>query len=200
MNKVVILLFLLCSFASRAQSPVAAFIGLDGGILFPSPAGFKDIYPGDILSPGVSAGVGYDWIYAVGRYRKFSAGGTPVLENITSNTASASWEQAGFQAGLRFVKRNTVDFHFDVLYYSTYAKEEILLNDPDFTLLDRTNRLRATGFSLGAGIDKKIVTFLSANLQAELATARTGNKNGISGKGINLGYFFIGIGLSAKIL
>ena len=200
MKKLVILFFCFSAFYSKGQSNLGAFVGLEGGIYFPSPSGYKEVYPNDVLSYGISGGVGSDWLYVVGKYRRFNTEGTPILGNISAPDADASWNQSATAVGLRFLKKKTnTNFHFDVLYHTTRAKEEIRLNDPDFTLLDRVNRMNASGVALGAGLEKKIVGMLSLTANAELASARTKNKNGVAGKNINLGYFFIGLGLSAKL-
>ncbi len=200
MKKLVILIFYLLSFYSQAQSNFDAFAGLEGGIYFPSPSGYKDVYPTDVLSYGIAGGVGADWLYVVAKYRRFAADGTPILGNISTTDATANWNQSATVAGLRFLKKKeSANFYFDALYCTTRAREEIRLNDPDFTLLDRVNRLNASGVALGAGFEKKIAGILSLTANAELASARTKNKNGVAGKNINLGYFFIGLGLTAKI-
>lgn len=200
MKKLAVLFFCFSSFYSWGQSNLGAFVGIEGGIYFPSPYRYKEVYPNDVLSYGISGGIGSDWLYVVAKYRRFNTEGTPILGNISAPDANASWSQSATAVGLRFLKKKTnADFHFDVLYCTTRAKEEIRLNDPDFTQLDQDNRMNASGVALGAGLEKKIVGILSLTANAELASARTKNKNGVAGKNINLGYFFIGLGLSAKI-
>lgn len=200
-----ILLVLLCLFLSgqlKAQFGFGVFAGAHGGLYRTAVPNYDNIYKDDIIPVGFHAGVGYDWFYVVGKYRSFQAEGTPDFQgpNIVSSNLTAEWKQTMKFVGVRIYNyRNFFNPFLEVGYCMIATNEVIDVGNPSYDNLDQNNQIDASGLGVTAGLEKKIIDYLSVNVQLEwtAATYKEGN-NGLAGDEPPMGGVFLGVGLNAR--
>jgi len=203
MKKYLLILSLsLISTLSFGQYGVGVFAGAHGGLYSPHLPNYHQIYKTDIIPVGFQAGVGYDWFYAVGKFRSFSATGEPeTFFSFPANAMQAEIEQSMSYFGVRLYDiRDYINFYAEVGYCIIQTDEMITTDNPTYQSLEQSSSFKSTGLGFTIGVEKPLFKYVAIDAQLEWTRVpHEGANSGIAGESPKVGGVLIGLGLNVRI-
>lgn len=135
----------------KKKSSFSILFGAAAGNIGIDASKFNDVYSNRSISRIYFAGIGGNNLYLIGKYRKFYAHGTSVVQNIPV-TGKADWSQQFYCAGLR-LRSDESPLYLDLLYVVTKAEEKITTRDQIVEDLTVEQKIENKGGGVALGLN-----------------------------------------------
>jgi len=204
MKKYLMLLLLIAmSGLSYGQYGIGVIGGAHGGLYRSSIPGYERVYQDDVLPIGFQAGIGYDWFYLIGKFRKFGAEGQPEIYStgVPISSMNATLTQAMSYVGMRLYDyRTNVNLYVDIGYCSIQTEEDIVSRNALMEDFEQNTKFNSSGLGITIGLEKPLFKYAAIDAQLEWTNVTHRQAPvGVAGSSPKVGGVLIGLGLNVKI-